>query len=66
MTPEQQLSQLLKDHISKHGHLNAVTTATNVCKGQLLKYVDMTGSPRINTAERIFEYFGYELKIEKK
>lgn len=30
-----------------------------------MKYIEMTGSPRIDTAKRLFEYFGYELKVEE-
>ena len=66
MTPQQLLSHLLKSHLESHGNLNAITQELGICKSQLMKYVEMTGSPRIDTAQRLFYYFGYELKVELK
>jgi DNA-binding phage protein len=66
MTPHEQLSKLLTEHQHNHGNLNDITQSLGICKQQLMKYVDMTGSPRMNTAEKLFEYFGYEIKVEKR
>jgi DNA-binding phage protein len=63
MTPHEQLSWLLKRHLHNQGNLNDITQSLGICKQQLMKYVDMTGSPRMNTAEKLFEYFRYEIKI---
>jgi DNA-binding phage protein len=64
--PHEQLSWLLKRHLHNQSNLNDITQSLGICKQQLMKYVDMTGSPRMNTAEKLFEYFGYEIKIEER
>jgi DNA-binding phage protein len=64
MTPHEQLSKLLTEQLNKQGNLNDITQSLGICKQQLMKYVDKTGSPRLNTAEKLFEYFGKQIKID--